>query len=327
MTPRPHDALFKSAFESSRDAADLLRELLPPRIAEAISWEHLSDSSGSFVDITLDDSHCDLLFSTRLRTGEPAFLYLLLEHQSTSDPAMPLRGLSYQVRIWERFRKDERGTWLPPIIAAVISHAPGGWTTPRSLAEMFDPSVMAVPGVDALVPQFSLIIDDLAHRTDEELRQRSLAAFPKLALWLLRDAHDPLRMLHSFDGWAPTMLDVLRASNGADRFPTLVTYMYWVAHLYKDELRAKIDQLDPRAKDIAMTIAEDLLMEGQIKGEIKGRMEGRMDTLRRQLLCKFKLQNLDATQETRLRTATPEVLDRYVERVLTANSMAEVFED
>ena len=69
----------------------------------------------------------------------------------------------------------------------------------------------------------------------------------------------------------------------------------------------------------AMTIAEDLLMEGQIKGQI--------NTLRRQLLCKFKLQSLDATQETRLRAATPELLDRYVERVLTADSLAAVFDD
>jgi hypothetical protein len=245
---------------------------------------------------------------------------------------MPLRGLSYQVRIWERFRSEHHGQSLPPIIAAVVSHAPGGWTTSRSLADMFDPRVMAVPGVATLVPQFTLIIDDLAHRTDEELQQRSLAAFPKLALWLLRDARDPVRMLRSFDTWAPTMLEPLGEPDGWDRFRTLAVYMFRITEpMYGDELRAKLDQLDPRAKDITMTIAEQIHQEGWDEGwnvgRTEGRTEGRIEMLRKQLLLKFKLQVLNAEYESRLAAAAPEALDRYVERVLAADTIAGVFED
>ena len=49
--------------------------------------------------------------------------------------------------------------------------------------------------------------------------------------------------------------------------------------------------------------------------------------LRNQLLFKFNVQSLDATYEARLLTATPEAIDRYVQRVLTADSLAAVFED
>ena len=114
MTARPHDALFKWAFEAPTDAAALLRELLPPTISEAIAWETLEDARASFVDLTLGDQHGDLLFAARLRTGEPDFAYLLLEHQSTDDAAMPLRMLSYQTQIWARFRKDQEAPSLPP---------------------------------------------------------------------------------------------------------------------------------------------------------------------------------------------------------------------
>jgi hypothetical protein len=320
MSPHPHDALFKSAFESPGHAAALVRELLPTAIGEAISWDMLKGDSASFVDIVLADSHGDLLFSTRLRTGEPAFLYLLLEHQSTPDPAMPLRGLSYQIQIWKRFRKEQPARWLPPIIAAVISHAPGGWNTSRSLEEMFDPSVMAVPGVATLVPHFSLIIEDLAHRTDDELKARSLAAFPRLALWLLRDARDPERILRSFDAWGSTMLEAKQAPSGRDDFGTLVNYLFHVFHpRYEDELRAKIHQLDHQAKEIEMTIAEQLQEEG--------RTEGRIATLRSLMLFKFNLQTLATSDEARLLAATPATLDRYAQRVLTADSLAAVFED
>ena len=81
------------------DATALLCELLPSAICEAIAWDTLERETGSFVDAALADRHSDLLFSARLRSGEPALLYLLLEHQSTSDPAMPLRMLLYQIRI------------------------------------------------------------------------------------------------------------------------------------------------------------------------------------------------------------------------------------
>src|SRR4051812_38544168 len=93
MTSRPHDALFRSAFESPEAAAALLRELLPVPVRDAITWDTLHRESGSFIDVALADRHSDLLFSARLRAGRgkaKALLYLLLEHQSTADPTMPL---------------------------------------------------------------------------------------------------------------------------------------------------------------------------------------------------------------------------------------------
>ena len=137
----------------------------------------------------------DLLFSAPLQTHETARLFTLLEHQSTADPAMPLRGLRYQLRIWERDHKEQPAPWLPPIFVVVISHADGRWAAPRSLDDMLDPRVLALPGAAELVPRFSLIIEDLAQRSDDELQAQSLAAFPKLALWLLRDGSKPVEAL------------------------------------------------------------------------------------------------------------------------------------
>ena len=106
MTPRPHDALFKSAFEAPADAAALLRELLPLVLRELIAWDTLHGEPGSFVDPALADLHADLLYSAQLRTEPPEPLHVLLEHQSTADPGMPLRTLSYRTRIWIRCRKQ-----------------------------------------------------------------------------------------------------------------------------------------------------------------------------------------------------------------------------
>jgi hypothetical protein len=352
MIARPHDALFKSAFETPADAAALLRELLPATLRERIAWDTLHGESGSFVDPALADHHSDLLFTARLRTDAAELVHVLLEHQSTADPAMPLRTLSYRTQIWNRSRKAHPDAWLPPVLAVLVSHAPGGWTTPRSFDELFDPSVRAIPDLAASIPRASLIVDDLAHLSDDDLRARSLAAFPKLALWLLRDARAPRRLLDSFDAWIVTFAEAERAPAGIDATTILLTYMFRVIDpVHHHQLRAKIRQLGPHAEEIAMTIAEQWheeglqegiakglqegiakgLQEGIAKGLqegiAKGLQEGRIAALRSQLRSKFGSQALDGAIEAHLRAATLAAVEHYLARVLVADSLAAVFED
>ena len=70
------------------------------------------------------------------------------------------------------------------------------------------------------MPRYSLVIDDLAHRSDADLHQRSLPPLQKLALWLLRDARDPERLLASFDTSASTMLTLFEDPFGTDALPS-----------------------------------------------------------------------------------------------------------
>jgi hypothetical protein len=313
MTTRPHEALFRSAFEPPAAAAALLRELLPPAISTAIAWETLADERGAFIDQGLPDRHNDLLFSAQLPAGEPGLAFLLLEHQSTADPAMPQRMLSYQSRIWDRLRRGAPRAQLPPIIAVVVSHAPDGWTVPRAFEELFDPAMLALAGLAALVPRFAMIVDDLAHRSNADLKGRSVPTFQKLALWLLRDARDPARLLANFDAWIPEL-----SRTGPDHLHILMGYLFHVVDpMTQTALHVRMHVLGSSAEEIAMTAADALREEGCRKG--------RIDTLRDLLLYKF--QALDAAHEARLKTAPPEVLDRYLRRLLSADSVDAVFAD
>jgi predicted transposase/invertase (TIGR01784 family) len=342
MMPRPHDALFKAAFDAPADAAALLRALLPAAVREAVAWDTLGHERGSFVDKRLADQHSDLLFSARLRTGKPALVYFLLEHQSTRDPAMPQRMLSYQSRIWDRLVRQRPKAQLAPVVAVLVSHVPGGWTAARAFEELFDPAVMAISGLAALVPRCSMIVEDLMQLTNNDLAARPLAAFPKLTLWLLRDARDSVGLLDSFDAWIPAMLELDRTRSGRDSFAALITYMFQVIDpMDQDELHAKIRELGPRSEKVAMTIAEQLheqgrkkgleeglkkgLRKGRKKGHEEGLEKGRIATLRSLLV--FKFQTVGAAYEARLQAATPEAIDRYLQRLLTADSLAKVFED
>ncbi|HWO23424.1 MAG TPA: Rpn family recombination-promoting nuclease/putative transposase [Kofleriaceae bacterium] len=338
MSAHPHNALFKWAFEAPPDAAELLRGLLPPAVRDAIAWDTLGGASGAFVDLAHGDRCNDLLFAAQLRAGEPAPAFLLLEHQSTVDPAMPLRVLAYQTRIWTRFRKEQPGTHLPPIISVLVSHAPGGWTAACSFEQLLAPAVLAIPGLAALVPRCAMIVDDLAGQSDDELRARALAPSQKLALWLLRDARAPERLLARFDAWIPTILEAGQTPSGREALTVLVQYLFEVLEpRYFKAVRAKLQQLGTRSKEIAMTIAEYLKAQGRKEGRKQGRQqgtregrkqgnrEGRVAMLRSLLVYKFHA--LDAAAEARLQAATPAALERYLRRALSADSLAAVLED
>ncbi|MCX4247311.1 RpnC/YadD family protein [Paraliomyxa miuraensis] len=99
----------------------------------------------------------------------------------------------------------------------------------------------------------------------------------------------------------------------------LAQLMRYIA-LVSDELRleafrAKIREQAPEAEQAVMTIAE------QIRREVAA--QTRADVLTKLLVLKFK--NLTAEHEARIAAATPEQMERYIERVLTAATIDDVF--
>ena len=73
--------------------------------------------------------------------------------------------------------------------------------------------------------------------------------------------------------------------------------------------------------------ADYLEDRGREKGRQEGHKEGCVATMRSMLLYKFELPSLEQSYEARLQAATPDMIDRYARRVLTADSVAAVFDD
>ena len=112
VTKTPHDAPFKSVFQQPENAAAELQFVLPAEHVSAIDWSTLK---------------LDLLFSADARgSGERVLVYVLFEHQSTAEPKMALRLLSYMVRIWERFSDDEKNKKSPLPLIVIEAAARGG---------------------------------------------------------------------------------------------------------------------------------------------------------------------------------------------------------
>ena len=332
----PHDALFKAVFSDPDNAAGAIKVAMPSRLAEAIHWPGLALCPGSFVDELLRSRHTDLLFSTTWRDGSEALLYLLFEHQSSSDADMPLRLLRYQVRIWERWRAEhpERKR-LPAIIPVVLYHGAAGWSAPRSFAASLDLSSELLELVGPHVVQFYYLLDDLSDVSDEALRQRVMAALAKLTevcfahVWA---SPDPVVVLRDY-------LDVVRAVATAPHgLRALALVMRYIFEVYARVDREALSSLlelaaGPAAKDVIMTLAEELRQEGRQKGRQEGhqegrqvgRQEGRQETLLLMLRQKFG-EAVDATVEQRVAAASAEQLGSWVARMVGAATLGDVLD-
>src|SRR5688572_4709499 len=150
----PHDALFKRTFSDPEHVRQELRAVLPPALLGPLDLATLRPCPGSFVDQALAGSHSDLLFSVEL-AGKPALLYLVYEHMSTVDALLPLRLLSYVVRVLLQHAEQSKGALpLPAVVPLVLHHSATGWTASTRLEALFDPALLETEGLRDWLPRF-----------------------------------------------------------------------------------------------------------------------------------------------------------------------------
>jgi len=114
-------------------------------------------------------------------------------------------------------------------------------------------------------------------------------------------------------------------------------YIIEVMDIEPDDIRRIATSLPQGKKEVVMSLAERLRMEGMIEGRMEGVKEGRMEgvkegeqagrvmVLRRLLSKRFGLDIFPNYIEERLRNATSEELDLYAELILDAKTIDEVF--
>ena len=329
----PHDAFVKYTFSNLENAGMILRSALPQALSQRIDWQSLNLESGSHVDHLLSDTHTDLLFSTSI-SGRRALLYVLFEHQSTSDALMPFRLLKYIVRVLDWHVENAKTLGrpklpLPLVIPVVLHHSEKGWTAPAELASLFDPVLANDPELSALVPRMSFVLDDISHLSDEELSQRALGAAVTLGLWALRDSRQPKRLFASLPHFAGLITDLLQAPSGRDALVALIRYLCFVPEVPRSALYEQIQLHAPEATETLMTIAEQLQAIGRAEGEAKGRAEGEAKAKAGAILAVLEARQKVVTAEQRAKVEScsdPGVLDRWLRRAATLNDTGELFE-
>jgi hypothetical protein len=314
----PHDAVFRRVLEVPENAASQLRAVLPAGLVGRLDLDRLTRIPGSLVDPTLRWRHTDLLFSVPL-DGRKAFIYVLVEHQSSTDKLMPFRMLHYMVRIWDQWlaRRPEE-TRLPAVIPLVVHHNRRAWTGPTDVIELIDLDSEAAEAVREFLPRLRFLLDDLAVVDEQRLRARPLTPPVRVMLLLLKVAAGNKRLVEDLRRWDADLKAVVERPNGVDDLIALLSYIEKVGEAPAEELHELFAQLGPKAEEAYVTTAEMLRAEGELRGVARGRAESLVQLLH------LKFGPLPPAALDLVHAASVDQLETWTDRVLTADTLDEV---
>jgi hypothetical protein len=314
--PTPHDSVFRRIFGVPENAASQLRAVLPPGLASRLDLGRLARVPASFVDEALKWRYSDLLFTAPL-DGRDAFVYLLVEHQSSADALMAFRMIRYVTRIWDHYLRDHpRARRLPVVIPLVVHHGRTRWTSPVRLLDLIDAGPGAKKEMEAYLPRFEFLLDDLAGVDGEQLRDRELTPSALVTLLLLKTAPGNPQVPAELRPWAAQLRAVLDQPGGTEAFIAILTYIELVSEAPASELRDLAASLGPDAEEAYVTTAEMLRTEG--------RAEGRAAALVQVLTVKFG--PLPDSVSQMVRAAPGDQVQAWTARAVTAETLDQVFD-
>lgn len=329
----PHDAFVKAYFQNLDALRGELARVLAPELLAALDLDHVEQVTAEFIDERLRRKQADLVFRAPLRAGGEVFVYFLVEHQSRVDRLMPFRVLVYVTAIWttwlERYEAEHGRPpdHLPAVLPLVIYHGDRPWPADRrALCDLVDLPAPLHPAVARWLPSLTLLLDDLGALDDAALEAPEAAALTALGLLALKHGPRPdleRRLLRCHRH----LRHAASTPAGRSALEALFEYLLRVNDtVERTRLAREIRRVaGPEAQEVAMTAAQRLIAEGREEGREEGRAEGQRLTLERLLRLKFGPLPDDA--ERRLATADAAALARYTERVLTADTLAAVFDD
>ncbi len=283
----PHDRFFKDLFSREEVGRDFFVSYLPPEILSLIDPDSSELVKDSFTDKELGEYFSDMIYKVRLKEGRTAYIYILFEHKSYSEPLAGFQVLCYLVRVWEKVvrkhsekrkirSKDgkkngkdrEHRFRLPRILPVIICHGRHRWNVPADFGYLFDPC----PELDAYTPDFSYLLYDLSRYSDDEIKGTVIL---KAGMLLMKYIFS--------DGLAerlPEIFGLLRELSvrrtGLEFLQTVMVYLSrGTDRINKEELEKAVLSAFPETGGTLMaTVAEQWFQEGKTEGRAEGWAEG-----------------------------------------------------
>ncbi len=275
--------------------------------------------SGSLLSKELASLCTDLLFRTRLDDND-AYIFILIEHQSSEDHFMALRMLEYTVNIWKRHLAEGGSPkTLPAVIPVVVysCHEGLAWSAPTEVADLIDLDDDIREALAPYLPRCSFILDDIAAMDVRKLLAREeLTTSVTIMLTLHKIAFKNPDLYEQALPLIPYLSRLGTISpNGPDDLVTALRYLNGVSGLTREDLQPLIDLLDPPAKEVAMTVADELRGEGIVLGAARILLG----------LLTQKFGELPASVISTVHNASPNEIEQWSLRLLTADNLEEVF--
>lgn len=259
-----HDEFVRKCLTDLNMAQEFLEKYLHPEIKAKCDFNQLSIVAGTYIEDDLKAHASDIVYKFNLKDNEGcAYVYALIEHQSTPDRLMPFRILRYQLAIIQKHMEEYPGDKLP-LVAPIVFY--NGKTIPypysNELADLFaDKELFDSIGLG----NFKLA--DLTVTEDNEILQDKKLVLLEM---LLKHIHD-----RDFNSIIDYIVKAFKIAELQQVNTSLVNsaIFYLLSGREREELNQLITKLKqdlPNYGDTFMTYAEELRQEGIQLGKQEG---------------------------------------------------------
>ena len=339
-----HDHSYKLLFSHPEMVADLLRGFVREEWINELDFSTLEKVNGSYVSDDLRERHDDVIWRIRLGKeqadkAEWLYVYLLLEFQSSVDWFMAVRIMTYVGLLYQDLIKSETiktGGQLPPILPMVLYNGEPLWQAPVDIADLITP----IPGgLERYRPHLHYLLLDEGRYHEHELAElRNLAA----ALFRLENSHTPedvQQVLRALIIWlqSPQQSHLRRAFTVWLKRVFLPGRMPDVEFDEIQDLQEVTNMLSERVKNWTKNWEQQGIekgrqqgwqqgrQQGRQEGRQEGKLEGEMDLLLH--LLEWRFGTVNEMFNVRVKQADSPTLQRWSKRILTAQTIEEVFAD
>ncbi len=319
-----HDKSYKKLFSHALMVEDLLIGFVKEEWVQELDFSTLEKVNGSYVSDDLRDRADDIVW--RLRWGSDwLYVYLLLEFQSTNDPWMAVRIMTYVGLLYQDLISSKQlpvnasgRKKLPPVLPVVLYNGDPVWTAATDISDL----VQKIPGgLGKYCPSLQYLLLSEREYKDADLEPlKNMVA----ALFRLENSHSPERLLE-------VVTSLLLWLSGPEQDSLRRAFTVWISRvLFPSRLdaiaRPAIENLTEVKNMLAERVKEwnrESLEKGIQKGIQNGMRKGAVQLLLRQLENKFgDIPNKFLQQ---LHHADEEQILRWSESILTAQTLGDIF--
>jgi predicted transposase/invertase (TIGR01784 family) len=314
---RDYDGTYKYLFSNKRIFYQLIKSFVKEDFITDISLDDITLVDRSFVSdeflsresdiiykVNLKDVSTSLRSDTRLKWSTEAYIYILLEFQSTVDKTIPIRMALYTFQFYDLlFRNSQKGL-LPSVFPILLYTGPDNWTIPSNIRDLIDKRIP-----EKYIPSFEyykIIEKDIP---DEVLlKLHNLIS----AIIYLEKRKDEKSLREAID----KVIELIKNENIID----IRMFTIWFRRMFRQKVEVeeynKITNLT-EVNNMLTAIADEIMekgikkgkIEGKLEGKIEGKIEGKLEE-KREVAKKLKDEGLDIALISRTTGLTEEEIEK-----------------
>lgn len=144
----------------------LIESFVDPEFAAELDFSQFKpELEKSYISKDMRDYAEDLLIQVGLK-GKKAYIYLLIEFQSTNDRFMALRMLNYLTLFYlDYIKENPKAKKLPPVLPILLYNGEEAWNAPAKFRELVEEHAF----VHNFVPDFGYFMVIVREFTEEKL--------------------------------------------------------------------------------------------------------------------------------------------------------------